>query len=453
MNKFAIILAAGQGTRMQSKLYKVLHPVCGKPMVEHVVDNIRSLDMMEVITIVGHGSEDVRKRLGDKSAYVVQDEQLGTGHAVTQAEAVLGDKEGVTVVICGDTPLIRKETLEQLIQAHIEARSKATILTAIAPIPFGYGRIIRDSSGAIEKIVEQKDCNEQETLVQEVNTGTYCFDNQLLFETLKKVGNNNAQQEYYLTDVIEILRNDNQVVSAFCTPDFDETLGVNDRVQLAQAEKLMQMRVNEMHMRKGVSIPDPTNTYIGMGVEIGRDTVIKPGTILSGTTTIGEDCVIGPHTEISDCQVANTCVIRQSVLFESSVGANTQIGPFAHIRPGSNLKENVKIGNFVEVKKSTIENDSKVSHLSYIGDTVMGSDLNVGCGKITVNYDGKNKHLTTIEDGAFIGCNTNLVAPVTVGKNSIVAAGSTITKDVPEDALSIARAQQVDKEGYAKKLR
>lgn len=451
-NRYAVILAAGQGTRMKSKLYKVLHPVCGKPMVQHVVDQISSLQMKQMVAVVGHGAEKVQEQLGDHIQYVLQEEQLGTAHAVMQAEEVLANEEGVTLVVCGDTPLITSETMEKLIAEHESLGAKATILTAQPDDPTGYGRIIRNSEGTVERNVEHKDASEEERRVTEINTGTYCFDNKALFEALKKVSNDNVQGEYYLPDVIEILKKAGEVVAAYQTPDFNETLGVNDRVALSKAESFMKKRINERHMRNGVTLIDPEQTYISDDAEIGSDTVIYPGTVILGNTKIGEENTIGPQSEIKDSVVGNGNTIRQSVIHDSEVGNETAIGPFAHIRPKSVLENNVKIGNFVEIKKSVMSTGSKASHLSYIGDAEIGKDVNLGCGSITVNYDGKNKFLTKVEDGAFIGCNSNLVAPVTVGKNAYVAAGSTITNDVPAESLSIARSRQTVKENYVQKL-
>jgi bifunctional UDP-N-acetylglucosamine pyrophosphorylase / glucosamine-1-phosphate N-acetyltransferase len=451
-NRYAIILAAGQGTRMKSKLYKVLHPVCGKPMVQHVIDQVKSLNINEIVTIVGHGAEKVKDQLGEDSQYALQAEQLGTAHAVQQAGDMLADKEGVTIVVCGDTPLIKAETMEALFKHHEETNAKATILTARAADPTGYGRVVRNEEGFVEKIVEHKDATEQERSITEINTGTYCFDNKLLFETIHKVSNDNVQGEYYLPDVIEILKNQGEIVSAYVTDSFAETLGVNDRVALAEAERIMKRRINEFHMRNGVSIIDPDNTYIGPDVTIGQDTVIYPGTTISGSTVIGSESQIGPNSEIGDCEIGNHTIIRQSAAFSSKIGSEVNIGPFAHIRPESDIHDEVKIGNFVEIKKTVFGRGSKASHLSYIGDAEVGSDVNIGCGSITVNYDGKNKFLTRIEDGVFIGCNSNLVAPVTVGKGAYVAAGSTITEDVPGEALALARARQVNKEDYVGKM-
>ncbi|MHA6165123.1 bifunctional UDP-N-acetylglucosamine diphosphorylase/glucosamine-1-phosphate N-acetyltransferase GlmU [Bacillus mojavensis] len=450
--RFAVVLAAGQGTRMKSKLYKVLHPVCGKPMVEHVVDEALKLSLTKLVTIVGHGAEEVKKQLGDKSEYALQAEQLGTAHAVKQAQPFLADEKGVTIVICGDTPLLTAETMEAMLKEHTQKEAKATILTAVAEDPTGYGRLIRGESGAVQKIVEHKDASEEERLVTEINTGTYCFDNEALFRAIDQVSNDNVQGEYYLPDVIEILKNEGETVAAYQTGNFQETLGVNDRVALSQAELFMKERINKRHMQNGVTLIDPMNTYISPEAVIGSDTVIYPGTVIKGEVQIGEDTIIGPHTEIMNSSIGSRTVIKQSVVNNSKVGNDVNIGPFAHIRPDSVIGNEVKIGNFVEIKKTQFGDRSKASHLSYVGDAEVGKDVNLGCGSITVNYDGKNKYLTKIEDGAFIGCNSNLVAPVTVGEGAYVAAGSTVTEDVPGKALAIARARQVNKDDYVKKI-
>jgi bifunctional UDP-N-acetylglucosamine pyrophosphorylase / glucosamine-1-phosphate N-acetyltransferase len=449
-NRYAVILAAGKGTRMKSKLYKVLHPVMGKPMVQHVTDQLNSLHLNKLITIVGHGAESVQAQLGDASVYALQEEQLGTGHAVLQAEEFLKDKDGVTVVLSGDTPLITGQTIQALLDHHEQQGASATVLTAKAPNPAGYGRVIRNDAGEVLRIVEHKDANAEELLVDEINTGTYCFDNKLLFHTLHNVSNDNAQGEYYLPDVLELLKKASKLVTAYQTADFDETMGVNDRVALSEAEQIMKRRINERHMRNGVTITDPASTYISTDAVIGQDVTILPGTMILGNTVIGEDSVIGPNSEVKDVTIGDRTIVKQSVAHNSEIGNDVTIGPFAHIRPQAQLGDNVKIGNFVEVKKASIADGSKVSHLSYIGDAEVGKDVNIGCGTITVNYDGKNKHLTKIEDNAFIGCNTNLIAPVTVGKGALVAAGSTITDDVPSEALSIARARQENKTSYFK---
>lgn len=448
--KYVIVLAAGQGTRMKSKLYKVLHPVCGKPMVRHVIDELKQIGADQIITVVGHGADEVKNELKDDSEFVLQEQQLGTAHAVMQARDLLQDKEGLTLVVCGDTPLLKADTIKAMIDYHINNHSKATILTAVAEDPTGYGRVIRNEQGYVEKIVEHKDASDEEKAVKEINAGTYCFDNASLFHALQKVTNNNAQNEYYLPDVIGILKDAGQTVTAFTTNDFTEIFGINDRVALAQAGKIMQQRINEKHMRNGVTIIDPEQTYIDASVVISQDTVIYPGTMVKGNTVIGTDCIIGPNSEILNCDIGNRTSIRQSVTHDSKIGSDVQIGPFAHIRPQSLIHDEVRIGNFVEIKKTEFGRKSKASHLSYIGDANVGSNVNIGCGSITVNYDGVNKFKTIIKDGAFIGCNSNLVAPVEIGEGAYVAAGSTITDNVPGDSLSIARARQVNKENYVK---
>lgn len=451
MERFAVILAAGKGTRMKSKLYKVLHPVLGKPMVEHVVDQLDQIGVSRQIVIVGHGAEAVQDTLGTRVEYAVQEEQLGTGHAVQMAEAELAGKSGATLVVCGDTPLLTAETLEALLAHHEAQQAKVTVLTAIADDAIGYGRVVRGEDGNVTKVVEHKDASEAELAINEINTGTYVFDNELLFDALKQVGNNNAQGEYYLPDVISIAKEAGEVVAAHTAPTFDETIGVNDRVALSQAEAIMRKRTNERLMREGVTFMDPASTYISPDVVIGSDTVIYPGTVILGKTTIGSECVIGPNSDIRNSVIEDHAVVRQSVVTDSRIGEAAQVGPFAHLRQQAVLGANTRVGNFVEIKKSTFGDGAKASHLSYIGDASIGERVNLGCGSITVNYDGKNKFETVVEDDAFVGCNVNLIAPVKVGKGAIVAAGSTITSDVPEEALAIARERQTNKEGYTKR--
>ncbi|WP_029197999.1 bifunctional UDP-N-acetylglucosamine diphosphorylase/glucosamine-1-phosphate N-acetyltransferase GlmU [Paenibacillus alginolyticus] len=453
MKLMGIVLAAGQGKRMKSKLYKVLHPVVGKPMVEHVVDTLQHIEVTKTIVIVGFGAEAVKGHLGDRVEYALQEQQLGTGHAVLQAKEALGEEEGMTVVICGDTPLISEATLMSTIELHELSGASATILTAKLDEPHGYGRIIRGEDGRVARIVEQKDCSSEEAAVQEINTGTYIFDNRKLFKALASVTNNNTQNEYYLTDVIGIMTGGGEIVQGYCMEDSEESIGVNDRVALAEAERLFKARINREHMLNGVTIVDPSNTYIEKDVTIGMDTVLLPGTILRGRTVIGEQCTIGPQTEIIDSTVRDEVTIKQSVLQEAYVDNEASVGPFAYLRPGANIGKQVKIGDFVEIKNATLGEGSKVSHLSYVGDAVVGTNVNIGCGAITVNYDGFNKSLTEIGDDAFVGSNVNLIAPVKIGKGAYVVAGSTITHSVDDGDLAIARERQSNKPGYADKIR
>lgn len=452
MKRYVVVLAAGKGTRMKSKLYKVLHKVAGRAMVDHVVTQTESLQPEEIITIVGHGAEQVQALLGDRTHYAIQEEQLGTGHAVLQAAPILEGKEGSTLVICGDTPLLTAETLEGLFTLHEESGAKATILSAMMEDPTGYGRIIRDREGNVQKIVEQKDATPEEQAVKEINTGTYCFDNALLFEALKQVGNDNAQGEYYLPDVIGILQQAGEKVAAHIMEDATESLGVNDRVALSVASRAMFERNAKKHMINGVTLIDPSQTYIENDVKIGSDTIIEPGVMLKGNTVIGEECFIGAHSEIVDSMIGDNVTIRASRLEEAEVGNHSDVGPYGRLRPKAKLEEHVHIGNFVEVKNATLSDGTKAGHLAYIGDATVGKDVNVGCGAIFVNYDGVNKHHTNVGDHVFIGSNSNLVAPVNVEDDAFIAAGSTITKDVPSDAMAIARSRQTNKENYISKL-
>ncbi|MBF6979070.1 bifunctional UDP-N-acetylglucosamine diphosphorylase/glucosamine-1-phosphate N-acetyltransferase GlmU [Aerococcaceae bacterium zg-BR22] len=451
-NRIAVILAAGKGTRMKSSLYKVLHPVCGLSMVEHVVRAVKESNVNQIVTIVGHGAEQVKSVLGDQSEYALQEEQLGTGHAVLQAEAIIGREKGQTLVICGDTPLLSGATLNQLFAYHESTHSHATVLTAVADDSTGYGRIVRSPQGQVERIVEQKDATDEEKQIKEINTGTYVFDNEKLFNALTRVTNDNAQGEYYLPDVIELIKADGGMVSAYIMDDMNEALGVNDRVALAQASQLMTQRINEKHMRQGVTIINPLNTVIEADVVIGEDTVIEPGVYLKGNTVIGRNCLIGTNSEIVDSNIEQDVQITQSVIEQSTVQPGVTIGPFAHLRPNSHLGKNVHIGNFVEVKNSTIDEDTKAGHLTYIGDADLGKNINIGCGTIFVNYDGKHKHRSSVGDNSFIGCNANIVSPVQVGARAFIAAGTTLTKDVPAEALAISRVEQRNIADYWDKL-
>jgi bifunctional UDP-N-acetylglucosamine pyrophosphorylase / glucosamine-1-phosphate N-acetyltransferase len=450
MYKCALVLAAGQGKRIKSDLPKVLHKVCGKEMLKNVIDSIRKSGIDDIDVIIGKGAELVKERTSDKNvSYSLQAEQLGTGHAVKCAEEFLRGKKGVVAVFSGDTPLIKQSTIERLFNDHIENKNASTILTAIVDDPTGYGRIVRDNN-EVSKIVEHKDCNDEELKITEMNSGIYCFDIELLLESLSKLTNNNEQGEYYLTDVIEILKTQNKKIGAVIT-DYEETIGVNSRVQLAQAEEILKSRINLMHMENGVTLIDPKTTYIGIDVEIGKDTIIYPNNILEGNTKIGNNCLIYQNSRIADSIIGDEVDIQSSVILSSNIGDNTTVGPFAYIRPETTIGKHARIGDFVEIKKSTIGDGTKVSHLTYIGDAEVGSECNFGCGTVVSNYDGMNKYKTIIGNNSFIGCNTNLISPVTIQDNTYIAAGSTITSEVKEGDLAIARAKQRNISGWVNK--
>lgn len=447
MDKCVIILAAGQGTRIKSKFPKVTHKVCGKEMINHVIDTMKKANLNNIDVVIGKGAELVKECTASRNVeYSMQPEQLGTGHAVKCAKDFLQGKKGVVAIFAGDAPLITVETVQKLIDTHVNECNVATVLSSLVEDPTGYGRIVRKNE-EVEKIVEQKDCNAEEKLINEVNSAIYCFDIENLLVALDKIENNNAQGEYYLTDVIGIFKSEGKKVGAFVT-DFEETVGINSRVQLADAEKILRSRINKHHMTNGVTIINPENTYIGADVQIGSDTIIYPGCILEGTTIVGEDCIIYENCRINNSVIGDKTSVESSVIIDSEVGSGTSVGPFAYIRPESKVGDNVKIGDFVEVKKSTIGNGTKVAHLTYIGDASVGENCNFGCGTVVVNYDGKKKHKTIIGNNSFIGCNTNLVSPVEVKDNTYIAAGSTITKEVPENSLAIARAKQVNIENW-----
>ncbi|MEK3544427.1 bifunctional UDP-N-acetylglucosamine diphosphorylase/glucosamine-1-phosphate N-acetyltransferase GlmU [Lactobacillus crispatus] len=452
MEKYVVVLAAGKGTRMKSKLYKVLHKVCGKTMVEHVVDAAQGVNPAEIVTIVGTGAGDVEKVLADKSKFAFQEKQLGTGDAVMTAREELGDKDGATLVVTGDTPLFTTDTFNELFKYHAEKGNAATVLTAKAPNPFGYGRIIRDDQGNVLRIVEQKDGKPEELKVKEINTGVFCFDNKKLFEALKHVNNNNAQGEYYLTDVLEILRNSGERVGAYKMPDFSESLGVNDRIALAQATKTMQRRINEQHMRDGVSFIDPDTAYIDADVKIGNDTVIEGNVVIKGNTEIGSDCYITSGSRIVDSKIGNNVTVTSSTVEEAEMDDNTDIGPNSHLRPKAIIRKGAHIGNFVEIKKAEIGENTKVGHLTYVGDATLGKDINIGCGTIFSNYDGVKKFHTNVGDHAFIGAGSTLIAPINVADHAFIAADTTVTKDVNKYDMAIGRGRQVNKPDYWHKL-
>jgi len=442
----ALILAAGEGTRMKSTMTKMIHPILGKPMINYVVDAYKNAGCDDIIIIAGDNME-VLKAAVPGAQFAHQKERRGTGHAVMCAEEFIDDDDTVFTAY-GDGPLIRPEVIKEIILEHAGTKAAATIVSCVFDNPTGYGRVIR-KNGFFSRIVEQRDANEVEQLVKEINTGLACYEGKALKAALKEITCDNAQNEYYLPDVSLVLKRKNEVVNIYVGNDPLDFYGINDRAQLAAAAAIIKMRINTGLMLSGVSIWDPANTYIGPDVTIGQGTTILPGAIIEGSTKIGEDCEIGPHTTIKCSSIGNNCKIVNSVLDSAEVHNKVSIGPYAYLRPGAVLMDGAKIGDFVEVKNAVIGRNSKANHLAYIGDAQVGDNVNFGCGAITVNYNGKKKCQTIIKDNAFVGSNCNLIAPVTVEKGGYVAAGSTVTKTVPEDCLTIARARQENKEGRA----
>lgn len=447
----AVILAAGKGVRMRSHIPKVIHRVAGVPMIKHVVNAVSQAGIDKITLVVGQQSELIKDIFaGQEINYAVQAEQLGTGHALLQASSQV-EHDDMVLVVAGDTPLLQAKTLQQLIAHHRNTQAVATVLSTIIDEPYGYGRIVREESGQLARIVEEKDASPEEKRIFEINSGMYCLQVKEAFATLQKLGASNAQGEYYLTDILEIIKNNGQKVEVFLTEARDDIYGINNREQLARAEKIMRQRKNFELMMAGVTIIDPETTFIDSEVKIGMDTIIYPFTIIEGQSIIGESCLIGPSSYLNDSLVGDHVIIENSRIKEAEIGDECNIGPFAYLRPGAVLHRGVKVGDFVEIKKSIIGSGSKVPHLSYVGDAELGNDVNVGAGTITCNYDGKNKWITILEDGVFIGSNTNLVAPVRIGKNAVTGAGSTITRDVPADTLAVERASQKHIEDYSRK--
>ncbi len=452
-NLAAVILAAGKGTRMCSSLPKVLHPLAGRPLCAHVLELTRQLGCEQTVMVVGHQADAVREHCSDEQVvFVTQQQQLGTGHAVQCAAGALRDFNGTVLILCADVPLLRSATIRALLDEHRRSTAVVTVLSAKVPEPHGYGRIVRGDDGGVERIVEEKDASAEEKQIDEINTGIYALEAPQALELLARLDNSNAQQEYYLTDIIALARQACQRVSACVLADSSESMGINDRVQLAAAAAIMRRRINEQHMLAGVTIVDPDATYIDADVTIGVDSVIQPGVHLRGGCTIGNHCIVETGAVIDGGTIGDYSYIKAgSALEQASVGEHCTIGPMAHLRPGTVLCGHNKIGNYVETKKAHIGVNSQASHLTYIGDAELGRDVNIGCGTITCNYDGINKHKTTIGNGVFVGSDTQFVAPVTIGSNSLIAAGSTITKDVPADSLAIARTPQTVIPGWRKK--
>ncbi len=445
------MLAAGLGTRMKSKRHKVLHEVCGKPMIHHILDQLERLALDQVIVVVGQQREAVAAAVAGRAEVAVQEEQLGTGHAVRCALPRLRADVDSVVVLYGDAPLIQAETVGRLLDEREKRGAAAVALVATLDDPTGLGRVLLAPDGQVERVVEEKDASPAERQIRLINTGIYAFASDLLRGAVARLRPDNAQHEYYLTDTLAILRQDGHAVWPLEVEDPEEIASVNDRVQLAAVERILRRRICRRWMQAGVTIVDPDATYIGPDVVIGRDTVIWPGTLLEGRTVIGEDCVIGPYARLRDAVIHEGVTVEHSVVLASEIGRGTSVGPFAYIRPGCRIGERVRLGDFVEVKQSSIGDDSKVSHLAYVGDAVIGQRVNIGCGVITVNYDGERKHQTVVGDDSFVGSNVNLIAPVTVGAGAYVCAGSTITDEVPPDGFAIARARQVTKPDYVKR--
>lgn len=450
MSTAAIVLAAGAGTRMKSKRPKVAHEVLGRPLVRWVIEAAREAGATQLVSVVGHSREQVIPLVEADTTPVVQEVQNGTAGAVLACAEAFADFDGSLVVLSGDCPLITPDTIANLVRVREENSAAAVVLTMELADPFGYGRIIRDpATDAVERIVEQKDASPEEAAVTECNSGFYCFDARALFDALAQVGNDNAQGEFYLTDVLEICRKTGRAVLALRTDDADECLGVNSRAQLAQASRIMQRRVNERHMAAGVTMWDPAQVWIGPDVVIEPDVELLPQTTLMGATFIGEDSVVGPNSRLTDTRVGRGCVIDETVAVQAQIDDGATCGPRAYLRPAAHLCEGAKAGTHVEIKKSTVGKGSKVPHLSYIGDATIGEGVNIGAGSITCNYDGSKKWPTVIGDGAFIGSDTMMVAPVSIGAGALVGAGSCITKDVSAGALGLGRARQTEIPGWA----
>ena len=461
MNATAIVLAAGEGTRMKSNHAKVSHEILGKPMIRWVVDATIAAGCERVVVVVGSHADEVRSILD--AAYadapvsvecVEQTERLGTGHAVRVTLEATGICEGPVVVLNGDLPLIQADTVRMFAETVADGSLAATVLTMTPPDPFGYGRVQLGADGAVERIIEQKDCTpEQDEQLLECNAGCYAFDGALLAAHIGEVGCDNAQNEYYLPDMLEILKHHGRAVSIFHCDDYRDGLGVNSRVQLAELTGIARDRINQRLMTEGVTFIDPAQAWIGPDATIGRDTIVWPQTHLIGSCRIGEGCQLGPNTRLTDVAAGDRCVIDETVAIDAVLENDVECGPRAYLRPGTHMLDGSKAGTHVEIKKSTIGEGSKVPHLSYIGDTTMGAGVNVGAGSITCNYDGKNKHATTIGDRTFIGSDTMMVAPVNIGSDVIVGASSCITRDVPEGALALERSEQRVIEGYTERYR
>jgi bifunctional UDP-N-acetylglucosamine pyrophosphorylase/glucosamine-1-phosphate N-acetyltransferase len=448
-----VILAAGQGTRMKSLLPKVLHTVAGRPLVEYALRTARSISPATITLVVGHQAEAVEARLASHTGlqFAVQQPQLGTAHALQQAEPLLACQSGTVVMLSGDVPLFSPRNLRRLIETHAAARAAATIVTAVVDRPYGYGRVVR-TKGKIARIVEERDASPSERAIKEINSGIYAFALEPLFDALRAIASQNAQGEYYLTDLVAVYRRRKLPVATMTLDDPQEIRGINSRSELAEVSRIVRQTKNEELMAAGVTLVDPATAYIEDDVEIGPDTVIHPGVFLERQTKIGSACEIHANVRISNSVLGNRVTVNNFCLIVGArVADGVSIGPFAHLRPETEVGEGARIGNFVELKKTSIGSGSKANHLAYLGDATIGANVNVGAGTITCNYDGEKKHRTVIEDGAFIGSDTQLIAPVRVGKGAYVGAGSSITEDVPAGALGIARGRQTNVEGWVER--
>lgn len=454
MKPTAVILAAGLGTRMKSDMAKALHPLAGRPLILHVLHTVARVEPEQVILVLGHQADKVRSAVSEFHLDIVlQAEQLGTGHAVQQAAETLARGEGPVLILCADTPLVTAKTMTEVIELHQKSRAAVTFITTMLDDPFGYGRVVRGKNGVM-RVVEEKDATPAQRKIREVNTGIYCFDRKFLLSSLTRIGKNNAQKEYYLPDTIELARRTKHRVAAFLCGDPHEVMGVNSRYDLSLAEAILRRRINRQLMLEGVTMLDPESIFVSDEARLGRDVVLYPGVRIEGRTSVGAASVIFPGSRIVDSVIASNVTIKDcSVIEASEIAVGAVVGPFAHLRPGSVIGARAKIGNFVEVKKSTLGEGSKASHLSYIGDAVVGRDVNIGAGVIVCNYDGYAKYPTVIGDNVFVGSDSQLVAPVTIGRGALIAAGSTITRDVPADALAISRVPQDSREGFASRRR
>jgi bifunctional UDP-N-acetylglucosamine pyrophosphorylase / glucosamine-1-phosphate N-acetyltransferase len=446
-----VVLAAGKGTRMKSARPKVLHEAAGLPLIEYVLRSAEPLGAKSLIIVIGYMAELVRSKVTQRpgSQFAVQEPQRGTADALLKAEPFLAGKSGTVIMLSGDVPLLSTETLRRLIAVHVEKGAAATLVTTILERPFGYGRIVREG-GRVQRIVEERDASPEERAVREINAGVYAFDLGPLFDALKSIAPENAQGEYYLTDLVTVYRRRGLEVETLLVEDSRELQGINSRTELAEVSAVMRQARNEQLMAAGVTIEDPASTYIGPDVTVGADTVIHPNVYLEGRTTIGTACEIHANVRIVDSTIEDRATILNfCVITGSRVASGANVGPFSHLRPGSEVGEEAHVGNFVELKKTALGRGSKANHLSYLGDATIGAKVNIGAGTITCNYDGEKKSPTVIEDGAFIGSDTQLIAPVTVGRGAYVGAGSSITEDVPPGALAVARGRQVNKPGWA----